>query len=159
MPPSSHASDFDSESPRYSDASVSGSDWPAEPRLRGLRWRVLLGVLPVCPAPIESLRRAAANGRRRYAELRRRLIVDPHALEDVQKGDNLNVNNPLSQDPDSIWGRYFRNAELERIIESDLTRLYPEHGIFFQSRVCQAMLRRILLVWALIHPQYGYRQG
>lgn len=60
---------------------------------------------------------------------------------------------------DSIWGRYFRNAELEKIIESDLTRLYPEHGSFFQSFVCQAMLRRILLVWALIYPQYGYRQG
>lgn len=85
--------------------------------------------------------------------------MDPHSLEDVQKGENLNVNNPLSQDPDSIWGRYFRNAELERIIESDLTRLYPEHGSFFQSFVCQAMLRRILLVWALIYPQYGYRQG
>lgn len=87
------------------------------------------------------------------------MIVDPHSLEDVQRGENLNVNNPLSQDPDSVWGRYFRNAELERIIESDLTRLYPEHGSFFQSVVCQAMLRRILLVWSLIYPQYGYRQG
>lgn len=159
MPPSSHASDFDSESPRFSNASASGSDWPAEPRLRGLRWRVLLGVLPPCPTPIESLRRAAANGRRRYAELRRGLIVDPHSLEDVQKGENLTLNNPLSQDPDSIWGRYFRNTELEKIIESDLTRLYPEHGSFFQSYGCQAMLRRILLVWALVHPEYGYRQG
>ncbi|KAI5061156.1 hypothetical protein GOP47_0023661 [Adiantum capillus-veneris] len=159
MPPSSHASDFDSESPRFSDASVSGSDWPAEPRLRGLRWRVMLGVLPICPTTIESLRRAAANGRRRYAELRRGLIVDPHSSEDGQKGENLSVNNPLSQDPDSIWGRYFRNAELEKIIESDLTRLYPEHGSFFQSYGCQAMLRRILLVWVLVHPQYGYRQG
>ncbi|MCO5587217.1 hypothetical protein L7F22_041164 [Adiantum nelumboides] len=159
MPSSSHASDFDSESPRFSDASVSGSDWPAEPRLRGLRWRVLLGVLPPYPTMIESLRRAAANGRRRYAELRRGLIVDPHTLEDGQKGGNLNINNPLSQDPDSIWGRYFKNAELEKIIESDLTRLYPEHGVFFQSYGCQAMLRRILLVWVLVHPQYGYRQG
>lgn len=159
MPPSSHASDLDSESPRCSDASVSVSDWPAEPRLRGLRWRVLLGVLPSCPAPIESLRRAAANGRRRYAELRRRLIVDPHTMEDGQRGENLSVNNPLSQDPDSVWRHYFKNTELEKTIENDLTRLYPEHGNFFQGISCQSMLKRILLVWALSHSQYGYRQG
>ncbi|MCO5577119.1 hypothetical protein L7F22_030942 [Adiantum nelumboides] len=159
MPASSHTSDFDSESPRHSDASMSVSDWPSEPRLRGLRWRVLLGVLPSCPTLIEALRRAAANSRRRYAELRRRLIVNPHMIEDVQKGENLNVNNPLSQDPDSIWRHYFKNTELEKTIENDLTRLYPEHGSFFQGSACQAMLKRILLVWALGHTQYGYRQG
>eukprot|EP00250_Pteridium_aquilinum_P008807 c18221_g2_i1 orf=591-3143(-) len=159
MPPSSQASDFDAESPRCSDASMSAPDWPPEPRLRSLRWRVLLGVLPSCPAPIESLRRAAANGRRRYAELRRRLIVDPHTMEDVHRGENLSINNPLSQDPDSVWGHYFKNTELEKSIENDLTRLYPEHGSFFQGLACQSMLRRILLVWALSHSQYGYRQG
>ncbi|KAH7282464.1 hypothetical protein KP509_35G031500 [Ceratopteris richardii] len=159
MLPSSQARDFDPESPRLNNASISGSHWPAESRLRGLRWRVLLGVLPPCPAPIDSLRRAAANGRRRYAELRRSLIVDPRSLEDVQKSESLIISNPLSQDPESVWGRYFRNAEIEKIIENDLTRLYPEHGNFFQSYGCQTMLRRILLVWALVHPEYGYKQG
>ncbi|KAI5084663.1 hypothetical protein GOP47_0000832 [Adiantum capillus-veneris] len=159
MPASSHTSDFDSESPRNSDASMSIADWPLEPRLRGLRWRVLLGVLPSCPTLIETLRRAAADSRRRYAELRRRLIVDPHMMEDVQRGENLNVNNPLSQDPDSIWRHYFNNTELEKTIENDLTRLYPEHGSLFQGSACQSMLKRILLVWALGHTQYGYRQG
>lgn len=162
MAPCSYASsDLESDSPRFSDASLSlsASEFAPETRLRGLRWRVFLGVLPACPASIESLRRAAANGRRRYAELRRRLIVDPHMMEDVQKADRLSVDNPLSQDPESVWGRFFKNADLQRTIESDLALLYPEHESFFQSFGCQAMLERILLVWALVHPQYGYKQG
>ncbi|KAH7297167.1 hypothetical protein KP509_26G056600 [Ceratopteris richardii] len=95
----------------------------------------------------------------RYAELRRRLIVDPYSMEDVQKGENLMINNPLSQDPDSAWGHYFKNTELEKTIENDLTRLYPEHGSFFQGPLCQSLLKRILLVWSLSHTRYGYRQG
>eukprot|EP00249_Psilotum_nudum_P020853 c27876_g1_i1 orf=424-3201(-) len=128
-------------------------------RLRGLRWRIMLDVLPPYPATVEELRRAAADGRRRYAELRRRLLVDPHTMEELRKPSQLSMDNPLSQDPESIWGRYFHNAELEITIDKDLTRLYQEHGSFFQSPTCQAMLRRILLVWSLIHPHYSYRQG
>lgn len=60
---------------------------------------------------------------------------------------------------DSMWGRYFRNAELEKMVDQDLSRLYPEHGSYFQTPVCQSMLRRILLMWCLRHPDYGYRQG
>lgn len=60
---------------------------------------------------------------------------------------------------DSMWGRFFRNAELEKMVDQDLSRLYPEHGSYFQTLLCQAMLRRILLLWCLRHPEYGYRQG
>lgn len=60
---------------------------------------------------------------------------------------------------DSMWGRFFRNAELERMVDQDLTRLYPERGSYFQTSGCQGILRRILLLWCLSHPEYGYRQG
>ena len=61
---------------------------------------------------------------------------------------------------ESVWGRYFENNKVEGTINTDLARLYPEeHGSFFQSKTCQAILKRVLLVWALIHPQYGYQQG
>ncbi|KAH9301509.1 hypothetical protein KI387_013092 [Taxus chinensis] len=80
-------------------------------------------------------------------------------MEEGQKTAHLNMDNPLSQDPESVWGRFFRNAELERSIDKDLSRLYPEHGSYFQTPACQAMLRRILLVWSLRHPEYSYRQG
>lgn len=58
-----------------------------------------------------------------------------------------------------MWGRFFRNAELERMVDQDLTRLYPERGSYFQTSGCQGILRRILLLWCLSHPEYGYRQG
>lgn len=44
-------------------------------------------------------------------------------------------------------------------MDQDLSRLYPEDGSYFQTPTCQAMLRRILLMWCLQHPEYGYRQG
>eukprot|EP00250_Pteridium_aquilinum_P017300 c23557_g2_i1 orf=597-3395(-) len=134
-------------------------EWAWKGLLRGLLWRLKLGVLPSSSPCIEELRRAVADGRRKYAELRRRLLVDPHHMEGPHKSQPLNMDNPLSQDPDSVWSRYFQISELEQTIDNDLTRLYPEHSGFFQSPVCKAMFQRILLVWSLLHPNCSYRQG
>ena len=87
------------------------------------------------------------------------LEIRKHCFTFANRSPKITKITDLRTLTDSTWGRYFRNAELERIIQNDLARLYPEHENFFQSSTCQAMLRRILLVWALIHPQYGYRQG
>lgn len=45
------------------------------------------------------------------------------------------------------------------MVDQDLSRLYPEHGSYFQTPGCQGMLRRILLLWCLRHSEFGYRQG
>ncbi|KAI3447325.1 hypothetical protein Pfo_003990 [Paulownia fortunei] len=128
--------------------------------LRGVQWRVDLGILPSSPsASIDDLRRVTANSRRRYAALRKQLLVDPHVPKDGSNSPDPVMDNPLSQNPDSMWGRFFRNAELERMVDQDLTRLYPERGSYFQTSGCQGMLRRILLLWCLRHSEYGYRQG
>ncbi|CAA2969147.1 Ypt Rab-specific GTPase-activating GYP6 [Olea europaea subsp. europaea] len=128
--------------------------------LRGLQWRINLGILPSSPsASIDDLRCVTANFRRRYAALRRQLLVDPQISKDGSNSPDLVMDNPLSQNPDSMWGRFFRNAELERMVDQDLTRLYPERGSYFQTTRCQGMLRRILLLWCIRHQQYGYRQG
>ncbi|KAL0726673.1 hypothetical protein Bca4012_022766 [Brassica carinata] len=127
--------------------------------LRGVRWRVNLGVLPFQASSIDDLRKATAESRRRYASLRRRLLIDPHLSKDLRNSPDLSIDNPLSQNPDSTWGRFFRNAELEKTLDQDLSRLYPEHWMYFQAPGCQGMLRRILLLWCLKHPEYGYRQG
>ncbi|KAL8036530.1 hypothetical protein ABFX02_12G164700 [Erythranthe guttata] len=128
--------------------------------LRGVQWRLGLGILPSSPSPsIDDLRRVTANYRRRYAALRKQLLVDPHVPKDGSNSPGVVMDNPLSQNPDSMWGRFFRNAELEKMVDQDLTRLYPETGSYFQTTGCQAMLRRILLLWCLSHPEYGYRQG
>ncbi|PKA51414.1 hypothetical protein AXF42_Ash002779 [Apostasia shenzhenica] len=151
--------------------------------LRGIRWRINLGILPGSPsASIDDLRRVTADSRRRkgcslwihcppfscmyildvgrcYVSLRRHLLIDPHFTKDGSRSPDLSMENPLSQNPDSMWGRFFRNAELEKIVDQDLSRLYLDDGRYFQTPVCQAMLRRILLVWCLRHLDCGYRQG
>ncbi|XP_009419979.2 uncharacterized protein LOC103999834 isoform X1 [Musa acuminata AAA Group] len=128
--------------------------------LRGVRWRVDLGILPSSPsASIDDLRRVTADTRRRYATLRRRLLMDHHPPKDGDASPDLTVDNPLSQNPDSTWGRFFSYAELGRMVDQDLSRLYPEHSGYFHTPTCQAMLRRILLLWCLQHPEHGYRQG
>nr|CAD1832017.1 unnamed protein product [Ananas comosus var. bracteatus] len=141
--------------------SSSGERFPRQRfgSLRGVRWRVDLGILPSSAASIEEIRRVAADSRRRYASLRRQLLIDPHLLKDESKPPDPIVENPLSQNPDSMWGRFFQNAELEKTLNQDLSRLYPEEGSYFQTAACQSMLGRILLVWCLKHPEYGYRQG
>ncbi|XP_027903050.1 uncharacterized protein LOC114163133 [Vigna unguiculata] len=128
--------------------------------LRGLQWRINLGVLPCSTSTsIDDFRRVTANCRRRYASLRRRLLVEPHVPKNGTNSANLVIDNPLSLNPDSTWSRFFRNAELEKMVDQDLSRLYPEHGSYFQAPGCQSMLRRILLLWCLRHPECGYRQG
>ncbi|XP_028751410.1 uncharacterized protein LOC114711211 [Neltuma alba] len=144
-----------------SSDSVSQGSAPENRRfgdLRGLQWRINLGVLP-SSASIDYLRRATADSRRRYACLRRHLLIDPHTPKRGSNSPDLVIDNPLSQNPDSTWSRFFRSAELERMVDQDLSRLYPEHGSYFQTPGCQGMLRRILLLWCLKHPECGYRQG
>ncbi|KAL5836326.1 hypothetical protein ACOSQ4_015823 [Xanthoceras sorbifolium] len=126
--------------------------------LRSIQWRINLGILP-SSSSIDDLRRVTADCRRRYAGLRRRLLVDPHLPKDGSNSPDLVMDNPLSQNPDSTWGRFFRNAELEKMVDQDLSRLYPEQGSYFQTPGCQGILRRILLLWCLRHPECGYRQG
>ncbi|KAM1519812.1 hypothetical protein ACFX1Z_022574 [Malus domestica] len=142
---------------------ISEAENPRFKELRGVQWRINLGILPSSSSSsssssIDDLRRVTAECRRGYAGLRRRLLVDPHPQNDSNSPD-LSVDNPLSQNPDSTWGRFFRSAELEKMVDQDLSRLYPEHGSYFQTPGCQGMLRRILLLWCLRYPECGYRQG
>ncbi|KAJ6758899.1 TBC1 DOMAIN FAMILY MEMBER GTPASE-ACTIVATING PROTEIN [Salix koriyanagi] len=98
--------------------------------LRGVQWRIDLGILPSpSSSSVDDLRRVTAESRRRYAGLRRRLLVDPHLSKDGRNSPDPVIDNPLSQNPDSTWGRFFRNAELEKTLDQDLSRLYPEHDI------------------------------
>ncbi|KAJ8471625.1 hypothetical protein OPV22_025968 [Ensete ventricosum] len=67
------------------------------PKLRGVRWRIDLGVLSSSlSASIDDLRRPAADARRRYASMRRRMLMDFHLPRDVDKSPDLTMDNPLS---------------------------------------------------------------
>ncbi|KAI8571439.1 hypothetical protein RHMOL_Rhmol01G0120500 [Rhododendron molle] len=157
-PPSSSSSLV--PSPSHVFPPEEGSNRRRFAHLRGVQWRIDLGILPSSSSSsLDDLRRVTAESRRKYAGLRRCLLMDPHIPKYGSDSPNLVMDNPLSQNPDSMWGRFFRNAELERMVDQDLSRLYPEHGSYFQTPGCQSMLRRILLFWCLRHPECGYRQG
>ncbi|XP_031494589.1 uncharacterized protein LOC116260404 [Nymphaea colorata] len=151
--------DSGSSSPSRPNSADGSSPTARFCNLRGVQWRINLGVLPSISSSIDDLRRVAADCRRRYADVRRHLLVDPYVAKNEFEEPNLVMDNPLSQNPDSMWGRFFRNAELEKMLDQDLSRLYPEHGSYFQTSACQAMLRRILLLWCLKYPETGYKQG
>ncbi|KAK3026804.1 hypothetical protein RJ639_041462 [Escallonia herrerae] len=72
--------------------------------LRGVQWRIDLGILPTddgdaSTSSVDDLRRVTANSRRRYAALRRRLLIDPHIPKQGSNSPNLVMDNPLSQNP------------------------------------------------------------
>ncbi|KAG8651771.1 hypothetical protein MANES_06G020300v8 [Manihot esculenta] len=110
--------------------------------LRGVQWRIDLGILPSSSSStIDELRRVAADSRRRYARLRRRLLVDPHLPKDGSNSPNPAIDNPLSQNP----GMHELLAPLLYVLHVDVERLtevrkqYEDHfadkfdGVPFQE--------------------------
>ncbi|XP_047309863.1 TBC1 domain family member 5 homolog A-like [Impatiens glandulifera] len=156
-------------SPSTPLAEISVTDARLFSNLRGIRWRIDLGILP-STSSIHHLRLTTADSRRRYARLRRQLLVVVHPHERRNNSPEPVIDNPLSQNPvrlnsavllaDSKWGQFFQTAELERTLDQDLSCLCNEEQTsYFQTAGCQSLLRRILLLWCLEHPECGYRQG
>lgn len=81
-----------------------------------------------------------------------RHFIDPH--EESKKA----AADPLSQSEDSPWNQFFRNTELQKDINRDLERTYPEFE-FFQTDQTRANLNRILFIFAKEHPDISYKQG
>lgn len=137
---------------------ISGTDGRRFSNLRGVQWRIDLGVLP-SNSSIDDLRLTTADSRRRYARLRQHLlvVVDPH--ERRSNASELVIDDPLSQNPDSRWGQFFQTAELKRTLDQDLSLCKDEQGCYLQTAGRQRMLRRILFLWSLEHPECGYKQG
>jgi len=122
--------------------------------VRGLVWKVLLGLLPSgeetnWPSIITAKRAA-------YVELGDRHLIKQSDLV-AQDGDPLD-DNPLMQNEDSVWTKYFAQVEVEKEIKKDLERIYPEFE-FFQQPAIQEMMLRVLLVWSKLNPDVSYRQG
>jgi TBC1 domain family protein 5 len=122
--------------------------------IRGLVWKVLLGLLPSGDESnwkeIISAKRAA------YVELSARHIIKQADLV-AHDGDPLD-DNPLMQNEDSVWTKYFAQQEIEKEIQKDLERIFPEFE-FFQQPAIQEVMLRVLLVWSKLNPDVSYRQG
>eukprot|EP00761_Pharyngomonas_kirbyi_P008276 gb/GECH01008287.1/.p1 GENE.gb/GECH01008287.1/~~gb/GECH01008287.1/.p1 ORF type:complete len:704 (+),score=164.86 gb/GECH01008287.1/:1-2112(+) len=119
-------------------------------RVRGLCWKLFFGLVDTAD-PSASMEKH----RQHYYELKNQHLVDPRQQVDEM---NLDVCNPLSQSDDNPWQSYFAQEDLEEIVWKDLQRLFPEHELFAKSHVHKTLLR-VLMVYALDHPDVSYRQG
>ncbi|XP_008792039.1 TBC domain-containing protein C1952.17c-like isoform X4 [Phoenix dactylifera] len=147
---------------------------------RATVWKLLLGYLP---AERDAWEGELANNRLRYAELKEELLVNPS--EFLRKEDEtfsvskqgrimgvdgllsrqkvFNGDHPLSLGNDSIWYRYFKDAEIVGQIDRDLERTHPDieffSGDISQSKRNRGAMRNILLLFTKLNPAIGYVQG
>jgi len=122
--------------------------------LRSLCWKVFLGCLPREMDHHEWVNVILVH-RREYSSLLKQYLVDPH---DKNFSMDPVIDNPLSQNEKNPWLKFFQNAELEKEIDQDIKRTYPEKE-FFQNKDVREMMLRILFIYARQVPQLSYKQG
>ncbi|KAF8654199.1 hypothetical protein AX16_003726 [Volvariella volvacea WC 439] len=71
---------------------------------------------------------------------------------------DLETNNPLSLHSENPWKDWFAAVELRKTISQDVERTFPDIA-FFRDTGVQRQLTTILFLWAVNHPEIGYRQG
>lgn len=121
-----------------------------ESSVRSLYWKVFLGVLNGKPEQwVEQIQQQ----RVKYEQL-----IDKHTIDPRKEQGDINIFNPLSTETSNPWQHYFENSELEKLINQDLIRLYPEYD-FFKNQFVQEQMRRALFIWSKENPNPSYRQG
>ncbi|BFZ06429.1 hypothetical protein BsWGS_09466 [Bradybaena similaris] len=121
-------------------------------RFRSIAWKIFLEVLP--PDKSEWIEKTQKS-RDKYEELRDFLIVNPRKAVDSV---DITLNNPLSQDEESPWNKFFQDNELRLTIKQDVIRTHPRIE-FFQSNQLRNLMVDILFVYAKENPDISYRQG
>eukprot|EP01097_Dermamoeba_algensis_P005584 TRINITY_DN3545_c0_g1_i1.p1 TRINITY_DN3545_c0_g1~~TRINITY_DN3545_c0_g1_i1.p1 ORF type:complete len:793 (-),score=194.81 TRINITY_DN3545_c0_g1_i1:82-2460(-) len=114
--------------------------------LRGVAWKVFLNCLDK-DAPVSKWKKQITHNRNRYIDFLSTHRILPHHTPDPQ------LNHPLSHDLEQD-----QNHELEKIIDQDIQRTYPELEFFRSSDVKDIMLR-ILFTYAKLNPELSYKQG
>eukprot|EP00927_Polykrikos_kofoidii_P070715 TRINITY_DN67119_c0_g1_i1.p1 TRINITY_DN67119_c0_g1~~TRINITY_DN67119_c0_g1_i1.p1 ORF type:complete len:444 (-),score=54.69 TRINITY_DN67119_c0_g1_i1:570-1901(-) len=127
---------------RYEALVQSAHDGTLAAPLRGLVWRVFLGLLPAeCDSDIWL--KATSSARRHYEKL-----VAKHPSPEYE-----DPSSPCWDDADAV--------ALDESIKKDLDRLHL-NGLdddFFTVDSRRRVLHRVLYVWAACHPASSYRQG
>ncbi|GFN87914.1 TBC1 domain family member 5, partial [Plakobranchus ocellatus] len=85
-------------------------------RFRSVVWKLFLEVLPANKDEWITKTRA---GRARFEDLKNKLIVNPRKAVDSV---DITLNNPLSQDEESPWNKFFQDNELRLTIKQDVIR-------------------------------------
>ena len=147
---------------------------------RSLRWRIDLGGKDLLRHEPEQWSITLTRERRRYVELKKRVLQAPDGSYPeglgMQETKNVasnktqtqvDVNNPLSLADDNPWHSHFANLTTLEQIQKDVIRAFPEeedrfkNGALGDQEKFVAQLSSILFVWSLSKENLdvGYRQG
>ncbi|XP_059141726.1 TBC1 domain family member 5-like isoform X3 [Physella acuta] len=131
-------------------------------RFRSLVWKIFLEVLP--PSMDEWIEKTRKS-RAKFEELKNRLVVNPRKAVDSV---DITLNNPLSQDEESPWNKFFQDNELRLTIKQDVIRTtfgkhhwkqcFPEVE-FFRGPELYEMMNDILFCYSRELAQHSYKQG
>ncbi|XP_073975861.1 TBC1 domain family member 13 isoform X3 [Rhodnius prolixus] len=114
---------------------------PDEQTNRALCWRLMLNYLP---SNRISWSEMLARKRELYKQFIEEMIVNP-GEGSHEKGERVDVtcsDHPLSVNPDSQWGTYFKDNEVLLQIDKDVRRLCPDISFFQQPTKypCEAVV-------------------
>ncbi|KAK6617487.1 hypothetical protein RUM44_005075 [Polyplax serrata] len=115
---------------------------------RSIIWRILLGILH--RQPLQWLCQLQMY-RKHYNEIVEELNNNPW-------NGTVPSDNPLSQESESVWQKYFCDEELKGVIFQDVRRTFPDIDYFRNEDIQQIMIR-ILFCYARQNPVLCYRQG
>jgi len=119
---------------------------------RSMCWRVFLNV-------VSSNSQQWTTNLKTVRENYKFLMDKFHTAQRLQDSSiDLTINNPLSQAEDSPWNQHFQDAELRKLVQQDVVRVFPDLE-FFQSNSIKEKLLNILFLYARTHQDIGYRQG
>lgn len=122
--------------------------------LRSLGWMYMLGMGDCAQVTPDALEQSIIKNRQEYQQLVQLHVLDPRSSQE----SDPTVNNPLSLEEDSPWAQFFKNAELEKTINQDIERCYPDKE-FFQETFVRDLMSRILFIYAKMNAALSYRQG
>ncbi|XP_039252649.2 TBC1 domain family member 5-like isoform X1 [Styela clava] len=125
-------------------------------KFRSICWRIFLNCLP---SDIEKWKNTIEISRQHYVDIKNKHVTIPsHEAEEK----DLDVENPLSQNDQSSWMKFFRNSDLKKTIERDVKRTYflrfPEME-YFHNEAVHELLVNVLFCYAQEHSDLSYRQG
>lgn len=120
--------------------------------LRSVCWKLFLSILSEDKSKWSS---ESEKSRKLFTDLKHKYIIDPH---NTQLSMDVALNNPLSQEEDSPWNKYFKDKEIKKIIDQDVVRTFPDVE-FFKSTEVRDQMTSILFCYVKEHPEIGYRQG
>ncbi|BFZ22195.1 hypothetical protein BsWGS_25234 [Bradybaena similaris] len=121
-------------------------------RFRSVIWKLFLEVLP---SQTSSWIDKTKKSRNKFEELKNRLIVNPRKAVDSV---DISLNNPLSQDEESPWNKFFQDNELRLTIKQDVIRTFPEVE-FFRAPEMNELMIEILFCFCREHASNSYKQG